>query len=97
MTEKLSTNPGIANLKRGHDRTGVPNKMTKALKEMILGALDDVGGQEYLAKQALDNPNVFCALIGKVLPMQVNADLTSGGERLDLTINFVRNKNASNP
>lgn len=47
---------------------GTPNKVTKQLKEMILGALSDVGGQEYLAEQARENPVAFLALIGKVLP-----------------------------
>jgi hypothetical protein len=30
---------------------GSRNKMTRALKDMILQALDDVGGQQYLAEQ----------------------------------------------
>ncbi len=51
-----------------------PNKMTKELKEMILGALNDVGGQEYLARRAEENPAAFLALIGKVLPLQVTGD-----------------------
>lgn len=74
---------------------GATNRVTRELKEMILGALDGAGGELYLIEQAEKNPSAFMTLIGKVLPMQVNADLTSGGERLDLTINFVRNKNAS--
>lgn len=53
---------------------GVPNKVTKALKEMILGALDDAGGQEYLKLQATANPAAFLTLIGKVLPSEINAN-----------------------
>ena len=53
---------------------GSQNKITKALKDMILGALDDAGGQAYLQRQADENPNAFLALIGKVLPMQVTGD-----------------------
>lgn len=59
-------------------RKGVPNKATKALKEMILGALDQAGGQQYLADQAEANPSAFLALIGKVLPSEIKAEL--GGE-----------------
>lgn len=33
----------------GGSRKGRPNKETKALREMILGALDKVGGEAYLA------------------------------------------------
>lgn len=58
----------------GGSRKGVPNKATKALKEMILGALDQAGGQEYLARQAIENPGPFMTLIGKVLPTQISGD-----------------------
>ena len=46
-------------------------KATKALKDMILAALDKAGGEAYLEKQAETNPVAFMTLIGKVLPMQV--------------------------
>ena len=67
--EKKTGNRGVGRTK------GVPNKVTKELKEMILGALDDAGGQAYLAKQAEENPNAFLTLVGKVLPMTVNTNL----------------------
>ena len=50
---------------------GAQNKLTKALKDMILGALSDVGGQAYLAKQAKENPKAFLALLGRVLPTEI--------------------------
>jgi hypothetical protein len=66
---------GIANLNRSGRRPGVPNKHTGSIKEMILGALKDVGGQEYLAEQARKNPVAFLGLVAKVLPLQLaNAD-----------------------
>lgn len=52
-------------------KKGTPNKVTGTLKEMILQALADVGGVEYLKVQSIDNPNAFLALIGRVLPLQV--------------------------
>jgi len=60
-------------------KTGVPNKVTGALKDMILGALNNVGGVAYLEQQAKDNPGPFLALVGKVLPLQVNAGGIDGG------------------
>lgn len=54
---------------------GSPNKMTKALKEMILEALDGAGGVDYLVVQSRDNPTAFLTLIGKVLPLQVAAQV----------------------
>lgn len=47
---------------------GTKNKATKAVKEMILQALDTAGGVDYLVRQAEENPGPFLALIGKVLP-----------------------------
>lgn len=58
-------------------KKGVPNKVTKQLKEMILGALDDAGGQKYLAEQAKENPGPFMALVGKVLPTTLAGDPSS--------------------
>jgi hypothetical protein len=58
--------------KKGKGRpAGSPNVSTAALKDMILGALSDVGGQKYLAQQAIDNPSAFMSLIGRVLPKDV--------------------------
>lgn len=54
---------------------GLQNKVTRDLKDMILGALDAAGGQAYLQRQAEENPKVFCTLVGKVLPLQVNQNL----------------------
>lgn len=50
---------------------GTPNKITADLKEMILGALSDVGGRQYLVLQAMINPGPFMNLIGKVLPKDI--------------------------
>lgn len=52
---------------------GVPNKVTKELKDMILKALDNAGGVAYLEKRANDprTASAFLTLVGKVLPMTV--------------------------
>ena len=42
---------------------------------MILQALDDVGGRSYLKKQAKENPTAFLALLGRVVPLQVDAEI----------------------
>lgn len=63
----------------GGSRKGVPNKVTKDLKDMILGALNRAGGEDYLLTQAnADNPTPFLALVGKCLPkdMNVTANIT---------------------
>jgi hypothetical protein len=53
---------------------GVPNKLTKDVKAMILQALSDAGGAAYLLAQAHDNPNAFLTLVGKVLPLTLAGD-----------------------
>lgn len=55
---------------------GTPNKVTTQLKEMILGALDEAGGVDYLVKKANDprTASAFLSLVGKVLPMTVTSD-----------------------
>jgi hypothetical protein len=55
----------------GGSRAGKPNKVTADLKAMILGALEDGGGQAWLVKQMSANPAAFLTLIGKVLPLQL--------------------------
>ena len=53
---------------------GSQNKLTSDVKAMILAALNDAGGAQYLLTQARDNPNAFLTLVGKVLPMTVQGD-----------------------
>lgn len=55
-------------------KKGVPNKVTGALKDMILQALTGAGGVAYLQQQADENPGAFLTLVGKVLPLQVSGD-----------------------
>ena len=57
-----------AGRKTGGRQKGTPNKVSAQLKEMILGALDDAGGQAYLKRMAEEQPGPFLTLLGKVLP-----------------------------
>ena len=60
--------------RRGGRAKGTPNKLTASLKDMILQALAGAGGIAYLQEQASKNPNAFLALVGRVLPLQVQGD-----------------------
>jgi hypothetical protein len=57
--------------RRGGRQKGTPNKITRTLKETILGALKAEGGVNYLRSVARETPTVFCALLAKVLPLTV--------------------------
>jgi hypothetical protein len=58
---------------RGRPR-GARNRVSRALKDMILRALDAAGGEEYLLRQAIDHPAAFMMLLAKVLPLQLSGD-----------------------
>lgn len=60
--------------KVGGRQKGTPNKINGEVKAMVLAALDQAGGVDYLAAQADKNPGPFMALVGKVLPLQVTGD-----------------------
>jgi hypothetical protein len=68
---------GIPKSPNSGRKKGTLNTTTKQLKELVLGALNDVGGQGYLASQAIENPVAFMTLLGKVLPMTAAIDLSN--------------------
>ena len=53
-------------------KRGVSNVLTSELRSMIVTALGNVGGVQYLELQAKQNPAAFLALLGKVLPREVS-------------------------
>ncbi len=71
--------PQIGKGKAGPGRPkGMPNKTTALLKDAILKAATDAGDGDmaaYLRAQAVANPGPFLSLLGKVLPMQVEAEV----------------------
>lgn len=64
----------------GGSRKGSPNKVTKELKDMILQALEDAGGVQYLTDRAKDprTASAFMTLVGKTLPMTVKGPGDNG-------------------
>ena len=66
----------------GHPRyagrkPGQKNKHTLLLKEAIIAAAQKAGGGDmvaYLTKMALEQPGPFLALLGRVLPLQLQGD-----------------------
>ena len=55
---------------------GVPTKLTQTITQSIEIAFHGVGGAEYLMEQARENPQAFMTLLGKIIPAQVQAELT---------------------
>ena len=65
--------------KTGGRVSGVPNKTTSDVKSMILGALSKAGGESYLLERANDpkTATAFMALVGRVLPKEIKADVAA--------------------
>lgn len=68
---------------------GAQNKLTKTVKQAIEAAFEQVGGAEYLAKMAKEQPTAFLTLLGKVLPMQVEHSNPDGTMKQPTTIQIV--------
>ncbi len=66
----------------GGTRAGKPNHLTRDLRAMIEGALHAVGGQAYLEKQAKKNPKAFMALVGRILPKDINVTTNHAAPRV---------------
>lgn len=72
---KLGKNRKIPNEGNGRPK-GAQNKTTKAVKEMLMAALDELNGSEYFLEQARENPAAFMSLVGKLIPTEVKNQLT---------------------
>jgi Family of unknown function (DUF5681) len=72
---------------------GSLNKVTVALKEAILQALDEAGGKggavEYLRSQANLSPGAFLSLVGKVLPLTIKGQIEG---HLTCNVNYRRER-----
>lgn len=69
-------------IKKGEKRSpgrpkGSQNKSTVLLKQGIMDAYQELGGVKYLIEVGKKDPKTFCTLLGKVLPQEMKADLTS--------------------
>lgn len=71
---------------------GAANKVTKTLREAIEASFDKVGGADYLAKMAMEQPASYMTLLGKVLPAHMNIKAETGKFEL-----IVKRANADKP
>lgn len=68
--------------KTGGRKKGTPNAVTKTLREAIEASFDKVGGAEYLARMAEEQPTAYMTLLGKILPAHMNIKTTDNTFRL---------------
>nr|DAT53543.1 MAG TPA: crossover junction endodeoxyribonuclease [Bacteriophage sp.] len=89
--QAVSKQKGRTNNPKGRPK-GVPNKMTMAVKEMVLKALNELGGVEYLKSIAQIEPRAFVTLLSKCIPNEVTGkdgkDLVPSGGVLVVPANM---------
>lgn len=66
--------------KTGGRKKGTPNKVNTDIKNIIIQALNEIGGVSYLKVQSELNPVAFMGLVGKVLPLQIKNDVNLAGK-----------------
>ena len=65
---------------------GSVNKTTASIKQAIEAAFNGVGGHEYLMRQAEENPQAFLTLLGKIIPAQVQQEISNPDGSLRPTV-----------
>ena len=63
--------------KTGGRQKGALNKFSGDVRAMVLKALEEAGGVQYLVDQSKSNPGAFIALVGKAMPREVTLDATA--------------------
>lgn len=62
----------VGHKKLGGRKAGTKNNTPSAVADGIIGAYEELGGKKYLVEVARKYPAVFLALLGKLLPKNVN-------------------------
>lgn len=76
----MALHPNAPGERRGGRKRGVPNRVTGALKDRILAALDAAGGEAYLLRMAQEEPRAFLALVGRLIPQEARVTSETGLE-----------------
>lgn len=68
----MNSKGGLPNGGKGRP-AGTRNHITRDLRDMVIGALEDCGGRAYLAARARDKRTqaAFLALVGRCVPQQL--------------------------
>ena len=59
--------------KTGGRGKGTPNKITRAFREAVQIAYDEIGGDEAFAAWARENPTDFYKIAARLIPHQIDA------------------------
>ncbi|MGK9450774.1 hypothetical protein ACSSZE_05820 [Acidithiobacillus caldus] len=56
---------------------GAANRTTRALKQALEESFERLGGVEWLVQLAATEPKAYAGLLAKLLPTQIDADVTA--------------------
>ena len=60
---------------------GCPNKIRKEIAELVRDVIELAGEEKYLLARAKKNPNAFLALVAKLMPTNIKAEVEVTGDR----------------
>ncbi len=63
--------------KTGGRKKGSLNKTTAEVKQMLLGSLNQLGGEKFFVKLGKEHPAVYASLLGKLIPREVVAEVNN--------------------
>ena len=63
-----------------------PNKITRDLRQVIEQAFHKAGGRDYLVKVAHKRPDVFLALVGKIIPQETRVSLLASYQAMPIPV-----------
>lgn len=54
-------------------KAGTPNRITRKVREALIAAFDELGGEEYLVQLGRDDPATFARLLSRLIPNVIAA------------------------
>lgn len=69
---------------------GAVDKGNALIRELIVGALNNLGGSKYLESTAKSHPAAFLSLLGKVMPVQLEGANGGAIQVETRTVRFVK-------
>ncbi len=78
-------------------KKGVPNRLTKTLKQAIEAAFHEVGGEQWLVQLAESDPKTFASLLGRLIPSEINGQVRTIGENLVVYIDTTDDQTVPEP
>ena len=67
--------------KTGGRVAGTPNKISGAVRDNVINVFNKIGGEEEMARWAKDNQTEFYRMYSKLLPRQVNSEISTETNR----------------